>query len=32
MTDFSVPRSRRTGTMITGDDIDYAVGVVFQIR
>jgi hypothetical protein len=32
MTDFSVLRSRRTGTLITADDIDYTVGVGFQSR
>ncbi len=26
MTDFSVLRSRRTGTLITADDIDYTLG------
>jgi hypothetical protein len=30
MTDFSVLRSRRTGTLITADDTDYTVGVGFQ--
>jgi hypothetical protein len=32
MTDFSVLQSRRTGTLITADDIDYTFGVVFQSR
>jgi hypothetical protein len=30
MTDFSVLRSCRTGTLITADDIDYTVGVGFR--
>lgn len=32
MTAFTVLRSRQTGTLITADDIDYAVGVGFQSR
>jgi hypothetical protein len=32
MTDFSVLRSRRTGTPVTADDTDYTVGVGFQSR
>jgi hypothetical protein len=32
MTDFSVLSSRRTGTLITADDIDFTIGVGFQSR